>query len=255
MTDLTAELRKHIDAFLDKRKELSIRSVAVRCGGPNSTLWNIYHGKSLPNFGQAISVLNVVSNSEETQRILSEFFADEAKSAVKVYQLQSRNLALSKELYRNHVKDPLTATIFALATTNTGITREKIKELYGQQGIQALDELIAEEIVSHDSEGKNIFNGTYSISNPEDLIDFVQTHIRNFDKSLLGTPGALLAEQTESVTFEAMKKIRKVLLTAYAEVEEIINDENQRGEFPVFVGYALHLLDKSALNSIPKIQR
>lgn len=243
--DLKIEMRQRIDRLLAKRSEMSLRAISLKCGVPYTTFWNIYQGKTSPNFSQSLSILSVVSDSPDTNSTLQKYFPDEAKATANINSILNVHTKLDSEQCKEHLYSTPGNIIHTIAASRNGITHEKVRMLFGSAGEDSLDEMIASEMLQVASDGVIRGPNNFSYSTAEDLICNFTTKISAMNRSLVGTPGFLLAEQTESVSLEALEDVRRILLLAYKEIYSILSNESNNGPFPIFVGLAASLLDKT----------
>ena len=240
----TKAFQEHIEKYLTERSNQSLRSVSLRAGIPYSSLWRIYQGNGTVDFGMAMSVINIVASASDAGKFLQAHFPEKAKIAHEMYSQHRPGIA--SDLFREHLSNYLTNQIFSLAATRAGTTEERVRHLYGEKGSAALTELIESEILIKSDTGAVKFpTGNFSISNPEDFISDFSLKVKNFDKSLLGTNGALLGTITETVNEDSLAEIKSILVESYKRINEIVLSKESEGILPVFAGVAMTLLDKT----------
>lgn len=244
MDNRTIALRAQIEKYLSDRPNQSLRSVALRSGIPYSTLWRIQQGNGTPDFNIAIAVINVVSPGAEAGNFLAAHFPEQAKITHEIYAQHRQGLA--SDLYREHLSRFIPNQVFSLAATRAGVTEDRVRHLYGEAGAQALDELLACEILTREADGRVKFpTGNFSISNSEDFISDFSLKIQALNRSLLGTNGAVLGTITETVNSKALEAIKAILVDAYKKINEIVLSRDSEGPLPVFAGVAMSLLDST----------
>jgi hypothetical protein len=242
--DLSSDVRSRIAQFLDAREGRTLRLLSSRTGIPHTTLWNISKGSVKPSFTHSLSLLTVITTTEDATSVLEHHFPDEAKKAARIYSLTRPSLG--SDVYRDFLTGSLQNHIFSLASTRAGVTRERARELYGEAGVECLETLESHELVAASTDGR--YRGTrkeFSNPNAADAIDSFRTRLLLTKKEHFGTHNALLGMLTESVTEEAQERIREILGTALRDVYGILSDPANSGPKTVFVGCVLNLLDET----------
>ena len=241
-------LKEHLEKYLVEKPNQTLRSVALRAGVPYSNLWRVTQNGTKVDFGTAISVMNAVAPASVVGEFLKTHFPEKAKIANGIYAAHREGLP--SNLFREHLGEYVPNQVFSLAATRAGTTRQRIESLYGEKGRAALNELIESEILTQDPDGSVKFpQGNYSISNPTDFVANFTRKMEGFDKSLMGTNGAVLASITDSVNEESLSKIKSILVEAYRKINDLVTSKESEGTLPVFAGMAMTLLDGTDFDS------
>jgi hypothetical protein len=246
MLDCVLEMKEKIEKFLAKNESFSLRWLSLKSGNPYTSLWNIQQGKGQVSFGLAVSVLTLITDKSETAEFLERYFPDKAKAASNIYSNLHESIPIDK--FREHLNKFIPNQVFTLAATRSGTTEEKIRAIYGGKGIEALEALLASEMLLKDERGNVRFPGeNFAINNPDDALSDFSFKIEGFDKSQLGTPGGLLWCLTESVNEKALIELKEIFADAYTRASKIVLDSTSEGPIPLFAGLAMNVLDKDSL--------
>jgi|GEM_PF-2724204 len=248
MDACSAALKEHIDRYLVEKPHQSLRSISLKAGVPYSPLWRIFQGKGTAEFGMAIAVINVVATADDAAAFLKAHFPDKAKIAHQIYG--QHRAGLSSDVFRENLSRFVPNQVFSLAATRAGTTEERIAQIYGEKGSEALAELLECEILAREPSGRVVFPlGNFSIGNPDDFLTHFSLKLQGFDVGLLGTPGAVLGSLTETVNAVALDAIKSAIVDAYSKVNQIVLSKESEGGLPVFAGFAMCLLDKTEFSA------
>lgn len=239
--DLATLLKERIARYLEAKEGRSLRMLAARTGLPQTTLWAISKGTARASFTQALSLLTTVAPPEEAGALLEEHFPDEAKRLARLHALTRK--PVPSDTWRDFLTGPIENHIFTLASTRKGVTVERVRELYGEAGLESLRMLEEAEILVRSSCAKRVHGAREFATPASEALASFRTRLSLMRKDHLGTPDALLGMLTESVSAEAQARIRAILGNALREVYGILSDPANDGDKVVFVGCALALLD------------
>ena len=150
------------------------------------------------------------------------------------------------------------AMVLLLASTNSGTTREEVRENHGSGGIVALEEMIRLDILKESggvvkscvSDQKEPF--VFDHQTAKDIL--VRCIREKYDPDKYGSGRNWLSFQTESVDVEkATGAIRAVLKKAYLGIEKILRSPEYGGDGKMFIGIvADSLTDETAKNDKKK---
>ena len=241
--ELREALSKRVRTYLESHPRATLRSLAKRSGLSTMTVSRLVQGEVLkPSFEAAVALIGVVAKGDEVSDFLKLYFPETMQSVSKVY---SENAGLlNHEDIEQVLTDPLTFTIFDLASMDAGITRSTIRAEFGNQGQKALDSLLLSGLLYEDSSGNVTFkNGLNHVAVcPQDVIARLKIRLEQFQFVNLGTKAARLAQISESLNLEGMEKIHEVLTECIEKIQDIRQDSSYKGKIPVYIGLFMNLV-------------
>ena len=145
--ELAAVIRQH----LDKYPRLSLNGLSKRCKVSEPTLRRIVKGqiKTTPTLTTVVDILSSI-NREPSIRRLSEMYpgaiGEVLKEGFSIIQDQNYDYQYVNDL-NEHLADQQAYLIFKLAANRCGVTRQKIRELFGLVGEEKLNNLMMNDII------------------------------------------------------------------------------------------------------------
>lgn len=252
-TPIASELQKLIKSHLSEHRNLSLNALSKRCRVSEPTLRRIVSGKvkTNPTVNTIVDILSSLSKETNIAKLVELYPGPLAESLKEnfgaVIGPEKYNYEYSEVLNRE-LKDPKRYLIFKLASNTSGVTRAKIRQLFGELGDQKCDEMINLNLL-HESwednqrtlktkvEGFYLHNDLFK-QNFKALADFIDTRPK------LGEQKNLFYNLSESVNDQALRDILNIQRQALKKIVKVLNDEKSRGDLPVFVLNAIDQLDK-----------
>lgn len=227
-------LRQKINAYLSASPSRSIPQLAKKASVGEMTVRRISQGECTASLETMLSLLKIVATDEEMREIVHEAHPLLAASFEKIW---GKSAAISEPTLNEAIKTHAGCYIVNMASTRRGTSREEIQTVLGRQGLRVLEQLMAS---GHLVEKDNIIH----LTNPEFTVVDTPTavaQLRNLiDMHRIGTPGAAVTTQTESVNEEGLRAILDVFIEAANRVAEIRQDPKYNGKIPFFFGAFLN---------------
>lgn len=216
-------------------------ALAMRWGVSKAMINRIENGEtkntSLDNFVKILK--GVGMNTEQIRPFLKEYFPNTSDQYERVYSHNIKNPYAAPEM-EDYFQDAQTCQIMLLIVSSAGTTRLVIKEEFGNKGIETLEHLLENNIVS---ENDGIIKGTDKTLKLSQKTS--QAILKNlvsdcYDINNFGKKDNWLSVQCDSVN---KKKLMPVLLNKlrklYKEIDNDINDPEYSGNDVIFVGMVM----------------
>ena len=235
-----------IEKYLEGHPTRNLSTLSRKCDIPYSTFRRIAQGECEPNFAQLFAILAVTMPTNELRDFLKSNYKKTYETFGALFKAES---TLSNPKYTEHLRNPLKSEIFAIASVRIGTTKERIEKLFGERGMQALQELIESEILNCDTSGKITFKNTYYSMNVEQILLEFSHRTSQFQNDLLGTKAARISMLTESVSKAALEELHEWTNEYIKKVYALFEDPESEGPHPVYVGLLMNLLDATEFKS------
>ena len=249
------QLQDVLEDWFNENPYMNTNSLAQRCRVSEPTLRRIRkgQGKRIPNVSTVIALLSYLSGEKDVKKIVAQYgaplsdFISEKNPEVLIDAVPS--IENSKEL-GDVLDEPVKYIIYKLSANDSGVSKEKIIEIFGPYGIEQADQLVQMKILE---KNKNFYKGTieyFSLPLEHFIVNFKAT--ANFIKveNISNAPSdlsALIRNQSSSINKKAYSKILRIQQKAQRKIAEIMFAENSKGDIPVFNLVAFDTLDtKSA---------
>lgn len=259
-TSIAAELQTLIKAHLSEHRNLSLNALSKRCRVSEPTLRRIVGGKvkTNPTVNTIVDILSSLSKETNIAKLVELYpgpLADSLKENFgAVIGPEKYNYEYS-EILNRELKDSERYLIFKLASNSKGVTRAKVRQLFGDRGDQKCDDLInldllheewkdSQRVLRTKVEGFYLHNDMFK-QNFKALADYIDTRPK------LGEQTNLFYNLSESVNEQALRDILNIQRQALKKIVKVLNDDKSRGELPVFVLNAIDLLDTDADKNAP----
>ncbi len=243
MVELT-ELTHILNSYLEQRKHLSLNSLAQNMKIPETSLRRIKNSdlKRMPKNETILKVLSYIFKTSDLYEIRSNLDPSGlGKYISEEFLLSDSRQTSNIQIIDDSVSDQTSYLVFKLASNSCGTTVEEIKRLFGEVGLKSLEKLELDNLIRISGELVESKIDTFKVSNKYFVRNFKA--VSDFIKvdSQEDTPN-LYYNLSESVNTEALSRIHKIQKKALKEIISIINDDESRGELPLFVLSAIDTL-------------
>jgi hypothetical protein len=184
-----------------------------------------------PTFTTAIKFF-IMLRTERDQR--SQLMKEDYPEMYKHEQEQEERMpagTIDPEHNLKTSKLPMTYRIYALANCDYGIERQTIKEVWGSEGENTLNEFITAEILREQDGHISSFSEKHRDTDRE-IIKQKQGHCLSFLD--INDPDSWLSLATQSVSTKAYQEIRAASKEFFYTINTIITDPKSRGQVPLF---------------------
>ena len=132
-----------------------------------------------------------------------------------------------------------------MAATKAGISYEQVRRLAGDMGIDALNEMVENDLLVEDvNKVYKYSEDDWSIINVNDFVTQLRHNVDHVDKSLLGTDGASLIHATGAIRKEKVPEVKKLIVKFANDLAALKNDEDSEGNVHFFCGLTYSLYDR-----------
>lgn len=236
---LAEALKNQIEGFLGERPNRSIASLARKSGLAYSTVRRLAQGEAQPEFSTVITVLGAILGREAFINFLQEYFPKEGAVFATHFQSTER---FSDEELDFFLRDEISNFIIHLSCTRHGSDVDTIKRILGERGLRKLDDLVEAGFIDRRPDGRLWFyKESFAYTNFETFLISNAIHTRIFDIKNIGSDGALLAHQTETVDQNGLKEIKQAGIDYLKKIMEI--KKNNPGAIPFFVTVMQNIYD------------
>ncbi len=241
---LLADLVDAINAWLAGNRGRSLSGLARRTNVAYSTIRRIAQNESVPHPYTALSISEVVMNTSQRLEFLKTHFPTIGTLMDECYDNSIRQEP-NEESLRRYLRQEPHNRIFNIAATRQGTTRAHISSLCGQQGLDALDEMLEEGLLLELPSGVIKFShDNWAIMNVDDALDQVRHSVEHFDKHLLGTDGASLMHATGAISREMVPKVKELVLKFMKDLNALKDDRDAEGGIHFFCDLMYSLYDR-----------
>lgn len=235
--ELLNDLRDVIQDYLSRNRLRSLASLARQSSIPDSTIRRIMQEESVPDLATVIALLGAIYSHDEKRAFLSKHFP-------KPYELFVNAFYSTDEDFHElayYLSSEVSQSILQLCANRQDTDREGIEQLYGEHGLQKLDELIEAGHVVVDARGTLRLKRKGLEKDVALCLSNIGLWSRMFDQELLGSDGALLVSVTACTTLEGLRQGKAAGQEYLKKVAKIIREHP--GRIPVCVGVMQNVFD------------
>jgi hypothetical protein len=239
-----------LNEYLRNHPRITLNGLSKKCQVSEPTIRRIAKKqiKTLPNLSTVLDLLTTISKKREVAEIIklypgpvSDFISESLPQAV------NQGSEFSQKI-NSHLKEPIKYLIFKLSLNTTGVTDDKVKQLFGDLGLNDLKYLIKHELI--ELRGRAFFAKIENFTTAhEDFVDqfkasanFIKPH--TFQSRMPINP--LFLNASESVSIETYKEIIKIQRMALKKISNIISSDESKGPIPLLFLCAIDTLDKDS---------
>ncbi|MBF0363075.1 MAG: hypothetical protein HQK49_18790 [Oligoflexia bacterium] len=245
---LIKELKVLIEEYLDKYRNQTLNSLGMKCGVSVSTLRRIVllELKKGPSDHTVFKLLSYLLKERDIDKLKKrfqgkQFILDPLERIGKFGTMISD--AKESEL-EEFLRKRENYFVYKLAANRAGVTKEKVVQLFGMIGVNALNELYEEGYLEFKEE-----DGKYHASRksvfviPQEVLIGHISELLRFTLNEKDIPGKVFANLSESVNKETYIRVCEVAASAYRDIRELIFNEENKGDLPVFFFEVVDTLD------------
>ena len=238
------ELSNILNSYMEQRVHLSLNSLAQNMKVAETSLRRIRKSelKRMPKNDTTLKILSYIFKTSDLYILRSNLRPDGlGKYLTDEFLLSDSTQKLDIRLIDNAVSDQTSYLVFKLASNSIGTTVGEVERLFGMLGTKAIDSLALEDLIEVCDGRITSKVSTFKVSNKYFIRNFKA--ISDFIKVDSGGEAPnLFYNLSESVNQEAASKIHKVQKKALKEISAILNNDESRGEIPLFILSAVDTL-------------
>lgn len=241
------QLSDIINDYLDNNPRVSLNGLSKRCQVSEPTIRRIAKKqvKTVPNVSTILDLLTTISRNKNVKEVIKQYPGPVADMILEALPHIDDHEPEYSQVVNDHLRDPVKYLIYKLSLNKMGVSRERIKKLFGDHGVRELDSLIQYEIVErregrYFSTAKN-FTGSFEnfVEHFRSCAGFIKPH-----KVVERLPlNPLFVNASESVSTETYKEIARVQRAAFKKISQLIKNDEGKGPIPLVYLCALDTLD------------
>ena len=234
--------------YLKKRPHLSVNGISKRCQVSEPTLRRIVSNKvkTTPQLSTLLDLLTYVGQTTSVRDIVKMYpgpIADYLTDAMPYLEEvdQEYSNAVNDEL-----KDPVKYLIYKLSLNHSGVSEEKINELYGNHGIALLSEMVEKGFIEKYASGicrarTKTYGGSHKefVRNFKLVADFIKADRLRPRKPL----NPYFINMSDSISPEAYEQIRRLQASLDKKIRKIVSSDEAKGQIPFFYIAGMDTLD------------
>ena len=247
--DLSEDLKQVIDTYIDGHRSRSLATLSRASGVAYTTLRRFAQKEGNPTAEPVLKILDAVLATKEKIGFLETHFPEIARTISRYAGTSfQENADPTREELKMFVRRTPHNYILNLAINVRGTSATTISRLYGERGLEALDEMVECGVLDRDPHGRVRYRDDTLVSFDCDyLLDQVRHSIDAFDRSLVGTSAARLWHKTATVNQEGLERVHRLVSEVYEAIAAINEDPRFHGDIPYFAGLVMNVYDKKAL--------
>jgi transcriptional regulator with XRE-family HTH domain len=245
-SDLSQFLVGCVRSLKKRYPHFSDLELSRRLGLSNSTFSRLKNNDNKqPTFTNALKLVRAVCEEGEVHEFIKKFYPEMLSNFRRVYPGNS-NIPFVKAEAETFFEDPTTYEIMVMATSGTGLTRDRIAREFGNKGLLIAEKLVENEVLQ-EKDGHIGLLGTINATQGT-VHKLLQNLVRlSYDLDSFGNgKDNWLSVQYDSVNMEVvMPKLREVMVNANQQIREILNDPSSKGSDVLWAGLVMDSLIKS----------
>ncbi len=252
---LIDHLSEVIDQYIQANpRSRSINALSKKCRMSEATLRRIYRKqvKSSPSVSTVLDILTLIEGENSIAKLaerfpgpIAEFLKESLPDSNFIDISYSTNL---EDQFENSTK----YIIYKLSSNQSGVTRDKVQQIFGEMGLQFLDDLIEMGFIEsrgqvYKATKKNFHSGQRSfLRNFKATSEFIKAYDANSNREF----NSVRVNYSESVSEKTYQQILKVQRKALSKIRDLMANEANSGEIPAFVLVGIDTLDTKSFDEL-----
>ena len=246
--NLVDHVRQVVTEYLKRRPHLSVNGISKKCNVSEPTLRRIMSNKvkTTPQITTLLDILTYVSNTTSVREIVKMYPGPIADHLTEVMPyLEEFDQEYSNSL-NDELKDPVKYLIYKLAVNHSGVKEQKIVELYGNHGVQMLNDMVEKGFITRGTDRLCKANSMTFSTSHDDFVrnfklvaDFIKPDKLKNRKPL----NPFFNNTSDSITAEAYERIRRIQAASYKKICKVLAEDQSKGTIPFFYISAIDSLD------------
>lgn len=254
------QLRGELLQFLKEKPHFSVNAMARKCESSETTLRRIRKGniKTMPKVSTVIDILKFISKENDSKRLLERFpgpLADYLKEKIVALDpIESVDIE-SVDITNILRNSPSRYLIYKLAANNTGVTEDKIVELFGRFGLNEAEHLVTRKVLKKDGFTYRKIGNSFSLNNDVFIENFQATAQFIKPHKIEDAPAdskPFFINISRGVNIKTYRRILKIQRNALRQIRMLLASETSIGKIPLFFLSALDTIDSKAAYEYPE---
>ena len=220
-----------------------------KCGISEPTLRRILSQKikTDPQISTVLDILTYISRESSVRRIVEMYDGPLAKYiSDNMLVLSEVDQDYSKKL-NEELKNPIKYLVYKLSVNASGVSKEKVRNMFGEHGVGLLNELVeGNYAIKNEKDGRYYscargLQGSFEnfVLHFKATADFIKPHKLNSRRPL----NPFFINTSDSINKDTYEKILKMQRKHQRKISQLISDESSKGEIPFFYLAAIDTLD------------
>ena len=251
--DVAEFLHSCVDSIKKNYPRFSNLQLAKRLGIPSSTFDRICKKEvQRPTFNHALKIAKEVCGPDRVQEFIKKYYPRMYMDFESVYPGNSEVPFVAPPA-ESHFQDAATYEILIMATTDVGLSRQKVADELGKRGLSTLERLLQNGILKEEG-GTISLHGKINATQ-ETVHKLLQNLLRNnYDLEAFGDHRNWLSLQYESVKSDVVvPQIRDILIEANQKIRKVMNAEESKGSDVIWTGLVFDSLAKHESDGTTKV--
>lgn len=243
-SDLKELLKSSIQIIKKKKSNLSSNAIANKLDISSSTFNRIINGEvRKPELKHTFTIVSEAYNEKTAKEVTEHFYPELMANFDTIYK-GNKEVPFVDADAEQYFRDPATYELMIMATSEAGITREKVKEEFGNKGIMVLEDLLQKEVLT-DVDGVIGIKGNIN-ARQSTVHKLVENLISgNYDIQAFGQKNNWLSLQYDSVNLEAvLPQIKEIMQIANSDIRAVLNNPSSKGKDVLWATMACDSLTK-----------
>lgn len=227
------ELSTLISDYLKQRPQLSLNSLAINMGVPETSLRRIKNCELVrpPKNDNLLKILSFIFKTDDLM-VIAENLQGDLKNYIKEEFFLPEKGSVAFDVDR-FIPDQQSYLIYKLAANSSGVEKSEVQRLFGDFGLMSAEKMIRSGVLE---ERENFFFNVHEhfrmsderfIENFKAVSDFIK--VRGNEEH-----AHLYFNFSESLSPEAIRKIHTIQKKANRDILKVIDSESSQGEIPFF---------------------
>lgn len=237
--ELCQILRQRILTYKKAHPRLSSQQIAKRFNIASSTLNRIENMDiKTPSFDQVVKVLRGTGNTDELLELVDKFYPELSKAYLEYFKSLAR--PEGTEIVQSYLSNKKYFKIM-LAITAVGISEKQVSKLYGEQGLNILEELIRYKVIKHNSEYDcYIVSGESFALDEKTSIEIFRNYLSEYSRDYkIDDLQRMFSVDVMGINKDqVLPEVLNVLREARLKIKKLTDRPENQGDDALFIGIA-----------------
>jgi hypothetical protein len=241
------QLSDIINDYLRKNPRVSLNGLSKRCQVSEPTIRRIAKKqvKTVPTVSTILDLLTTIQRNKNVREVVQAYPGPVAELIRESLPHLEEHEPEYSQVINDYLRDPIKYLVFKLSLNKMGVSRERVKKIFGDHGARELDHLVQMDFVEkrghrYFSKPRN-FYGSFEnfVEHFRASAGFIKPHKAAENRPL----GPLFLNASESVSADAYREVSRVQRAALKKISQIIKGDEAGGPIPLMFLCAIDTLD------------
>ncbi|MCY4444787.1 MAG: hypothetical protein OXC44_08320 [Proteobacteria bacterium] len=236
-SEIAQELSDLIHQYLDASPLRTPAILGRESQVPDSTVRRMMQGEDVPDLATVMALLKVIGSQEERRTFLAKYFP----KSHELFEVAFHDPHKQKKDATFFISDDIALNILRICLNRKDTTELAIRRLFGDYGIERLQELIEVDYIVKDASGHLNCTNKAPIRNAANSLEELAMMTRIYNRKNLSSDAAFLFTLSESTTVKGMKKIHEIGVDFLKKTHKLIKEHP--GDIPMYMGLMNNTFD------------